>query len=160
MKLTLFLVASTAFIASGHSSLAGLHDDTGREEAEEHRFPPYNSAWEEAASARGTASPFFLTLTAGAAFDMPNFQYDLALWYYYGKEGVRVDKERAFKLFKRAAQQGLGAAQNNLAAMYYYGEGIPKPDKEAALTWFRQAAKKGYARAQLNLDRLFKRRSK
>jgi len=65
-------------------------------------------------------------------------------------QGVARDEKEAAKWYRRAAEQGLAAAQYNLAAMYVIGRGVPQSNAEA-LKWYRQAADQGDALAQFNL---------
>jgi serine/threonine protein kinase len=73
----------------------------------------------------------------------------LGMAYAQG-EGVRQDKEKAFKLYRMAAQRGNATAQHNLGTCYYHGEGVAQDEAEAA-KWFRSAAESGIADAQHNL---------
>ena len=50
----------------------------------------------------------------------------------------------AVKWYRKAAEQGHAAAQNNLGAMYANGQGVARSDAEA-VKWFRKAAEQGYA---------------
>ena len=52
--------------------------------------------------------------------------------------------------YRKAADQGYAAAQNNLGVMYADGLGVPR-DHAVALSWYRKAADQGYAAAQNNL---------
>ena len=69
---------------------------------------------------------------------------------YANGEGVPQDHQRAVKLFRQAANQGLADAQNNLGLMYTSGEGVREDHKEAT-NWFQLAADQGHAEAQYNL---------
>ena len=62
-------------------------------------------------------------------------------------EGVEVDLDKAFQLFKLAAAQGDSKAQANLAEMYEKGWGTPV-DKEAALLFYQKSAEKDNPRAK------------
>ena len=59
------------------------------------------------------------------------------------------------KSWRKAAEQGLPAAQNNLGLMYDTGRGVPKHSKEA-VKWYRKSARQGYAIAQYNLAQKYK----
>ena len=50
------------------------------------------------------------------------------------------------KLYRKAAEQGDAAAQNNLGFMYINGEGVPQ-DYQEALKWYSLAAEQGHADA-------------
>jgi hypothetical protein len=54
------------------------------------------------------------------------------------------------KWYRKAAEQGHAAAQNNLGLMCVLGRGVPQDDAKA-VRWFRKAAEQGYAPARNNL---------
>lgn len=56
--------------------------------------------------------------------------------------------------FRKAADQGLPAAQYNLGASYRAGRGVSQ-DPAEAVAWFRKAAYQGHARAQHTLARMY-----
>jgi uncharacterized protein len=56
--------------------------------------------------------------------------------------------------YRKAAEQGHAAAQNNLGAMYAHGRGVPQ-DYAAAASWYRKAAEQGNAMAQYNIGVLY-----
>ena len=58
------------------------------------------------------------------------------------------------KWYRKAAEQGYAAAQNNLGVAYEYGWGVPKNYAEA-VKWYRKAAEQGYAYAQYNLGLMY-----
>lgn len=80
-------------------------------------------------------------------------QNNLGVNYVKG-EGVPQDHQRAVKLFRQAANQGLADAQSNLGLMYTSGAGVPEDPIEAAKL-FRRAAKQGLADAQNNLGLMY-----
>lgn len=61
---------------------------------------------------------------------------------------------RALAYFRKAAEDGVPAAQFSLAGMYFDGQGVPKNLKEAA-RWYEAAAKQGHSRAQSNLGLMY-----
>ena len=61
-------------------------------------------------------------------------QYNLSTMYNQGI-GVAKDDVEASTWYRKAAQQGLAAAQDNLAVMYAEGKGIPE-----GYAWFSVAA--------------------
>ena len=61
---------------------------------------------------------------------------------YYKGEGISQDYQEAFEWFRKAAEQGVAAAQNNLGFMYENGEGVSQ-DYQEALKWYQKAAKGG-----------------
>ena len=65
------------------------------------------------------------------------------------------DYEKAFKCFKRLAEQGHAGAQYNLGFLYDNGEGT-LTDKKKAFYWYTQAAEQGLALAQYNLGQLYR----
>ena len=66
------------------------------------------------------------------------------------KLDAEKEYEKAFLLYKKAAEQGHAPAQNNLGYCYKYGEGVAQ-DKEEAVKWYRKSAEQGNAPAQHNL---------
>ena len=80
-------------------------------------------------------------------------QNNLGVNYVKG-EGVPQDHQRAIKLFRQAANQGLADAQSNLGLMYTSGAGVPE-DLIEAMKLFRRAAKQGLADAQNNLGLMY-----
>jgi uncharacterized protein len=60
---------------------------------------------------------------------------------------VPRDPVAALSWCRRAAEQGLAAAQDQLGILYLSGEGQPR-DEIAALTWFEVAAQSGHTEAQ------------
>jgi len=73
---------------------------------------------------------------------------------YYCGRGVSRDYVEAAKWFRKAAEQGLAAAQHNLGVYYRDGEGVPQ-DYVEAVKWYRWAAEEGNACAQFNLGVCF-----
>ena len=66
---------------------------------------------------------------------------------YATGSGVPKDEEEAAKWFKKAASQGLAAAQFNLAGLYWEGHGVWQNAK-TAVRWCGAAAAQGYAPAE------------
>ena len=64
------------------------------------------------------------------------------------------DAERAFTLYRRAAEAGLPAAEFNVAVMLDSGRGV-EADVAQAATWYARAAVRGEARAAYNLGQLY-----
>ncbi len=75
--------------------------------------------------------------------------------YSNGKIGNRSEAELrvAAELFRRAAEQGLPAAQFNFGSMNERGTGV-RQDLGAALSWYRKAANQGQPEARTALERL------
>lgn len=57
-------------------------------------------------------------------------------------------------MYRKAAEIGNTAAQNNLGLMYSKGEGVPK-NAVQAVAWYRKAAEKREAAAQTNLGWMY-----
>jgi len=68
---------------------------------------------------------------------------------YDGKE-----YEKAFSLYKKAAEAGYAPAQHNLGYMYQHGEGVEENDVEA-VKWYRKAVEQGLAVAQYSLGYMY-----
>ncbi len=73
------------------------------------------------------------------------------------RKGMSVtrDAAEAALWYRRAAERGHAAAQNNLAALYESGQGVVKDAAEAA-RWFRMAAAQGEPHAQHSLGVLYR----
>lgn len=83
------------------------------------------------------------------ATDYPLRQYYLGLMYRHGI-GVEIDLEKAFQLFKEAAQQKNMDAEYALGFCYMRGEDIDK-NRERGFAHYEKAAEQGYPPAQLGL---------
>ena len=77
-------------------------------------------------------------------------QYRLGQLYDCGSDGVPADSKQAFKWYMKAADQGLGSAQNCIGDMYNEGQGV-EMNHEVAVEWFRKAAALGDSLARYNL---------
>ncbi len=64
------------------------------------------------------------------------------------------DYERAFRLWRPLAEDGMAEAQYGLGFMYESGWGVPR-DLGEAFRWYRRAAEKGHAKAQFNLGLMY-----
>jgi TPR repeat protein len=82
-------------------------------------------------------------------------QYILGSALFYGLEGVDEDKREAFFWWKKAAEQGHPAAQNELGVMYQKGNVIPQDYAKAACC-YRLAAEQGVVLSQDNLGVLLR----
>jgi TPR repeat protein len=67
---------------------------------------------------------------------------------------VPKDYAQAERHYRRAAETGFSAAQNNLGMLYLRGEGVPQ-DHARAAEWFARAARQGAAEAAYNLAALY-----
>ena len=73
---------------------------------------------------------------------------------YQTGRGVKVDADKAFMWFSRAADQGLIVAQNRLGLCYQEGIGVA-PDLDKAVEWFTKASDRGHPGAQNSLGLCF-----
>ena len=64
------------------------------------------------------------------------------------------DYQKAFRLWKPLAEQGVADAQSNLGVMYDNGEGVPEDNKEA-LRLYHLGAKNGDMYSQFNLGCIY-----
>ena len=79
--------------------------------------------------------------------------HKLIYYYYHGdyhSRGVEEDLKEAFKLYKKAAKQGLATAQYRLALCYDSGEGVKK-DLGKAFIWYEKAAEQGHEAARFSV---------
>ena len=81
-------------------------------------------------------------------------QFLLGLSYATGGFCYRQDYFQAIRWYRKAAQQGHSAAQNNLGYMYANGRGVPQSYSDA-LEWYTKAAEGGFTLAQFNLGRVY-----
>ncbi len=80
----------------------------------------------------------------------PVAQYSLGKLFDQGGGVIRPNSFLAALWYRRAAGQGVTAAQNNLAILYAKGRGVPQNEEQAAELW-QQAAEGGHALAKFNL---------
>jgi TPR repeat protein len=83
-----------------------------------------------------------------------NAQNTLAVYYNFGIGGVGKDAKEAVKWFRKAAEQGLDAAQINLGSAYETGEGVPQ-DMKGVVKWYRKAAEQGHSYGQYRLGAMY-----
>ena len=83
-------------------------------------------------------------------------QYILSSIYRDGSyvDFIRVSLELAFKLLKKAAEQGLVMAQADLAYTYSQGNGT-EINKTLAVEWYKKSAKRGSPLSQINLADIY-----
>lgn len=79
-----------------------------------------------------------------------NAQLLLGYSYLYGENGAKVDYDKAFEYYAKAAMQNDNVGLNNLGSLYYSGIGIERNTAKAAIL-FEKAAKLGNAEATVNL---------
>jgi uncharacterized protein len=73
-----------------------------------------------------------------------------------GALGLERDRQRAFELYKKAAEAGFRTAQYNLGCMYMDGS-AGKRDYQSALHWLSMAGEAGDIDAQFSLATLYQR---
>ncbi|NQW02357.1 MAG: sel1 repeat family protein [Rhodospirillales bacterium] len=75
--------------------------------------------------------------------------------YWNGKTAYDSgDFEKAMRLWKAPAEQGVGEAQGFVGALYHGGLGVEK-DYKQAMEWYVKAANKGIAQAQLGIGSMY-----
>jgi hypothetical protein len=118
---------------------------------------PAASSAPEAADAyhRGDFAAVLRACSAEAQAGDASCQSWLGVLYAEGK-GVTRDAATAAGWFRRAAEQGHGAAAYNLARAYEEGDGVAK-DLRQAQKWSQKAAEQGIPYAQLQLGMLLMR---
>jgi TPR repeat protein len=80
----------------------------------------------------------------------PAAEYNLAVLYSRGDEGLPLDWALAASWFRKSADAGNPPAQFNLGVLYQKGLGVER-DASEAVKWYRSAAESGYAAAEYNL---------
>lgn len=74
----------------------------------------------------------------------------LGALYELGLGGVKKDYEKAAKLYRQDAEQGVALAMDALGKCYYNGNGVEQ-DYVEAVNWFRKAEDKGTTAATVSL---------
>ena len=69
-------------------------------------------------------------------------------------QGVEQDSKKAFKWFRKAADQGDAEAQYNIGNIYSTGLGVEQDLKET-FKWYQKAADQGHATAQFNVGVMY-----
>ena len=87
-----------------------------------------------------------------AQADKGNLEAQLLLGYsyLYGENGLKVDYEKAFEYYGKAALQNDATGLNNLGSLYYSGIGVKRNSAKAVIL-FQKAAELGNADAAVNL---------
>jgi TPR repeat protein len=93
-------------------------------------------------------------LKKSAASEYPEGQYELACCQWNG-EVVQQDQKSAVELWKKAANNGLAAAQCEIGQCYEKGEGCIQKDMKQAEKWYLKASEGGDSRAQFGLGRIY-----
>jgi hypothetical protein len=122
---------------------------------------PVSAAGHSSSSARQdfAATPAPVSPTPSASPDGPRTPAQMNERgddYYYGRNGFPQNDAEAVRWFKKAAEQGDAAGQDNLGYMYEHGRGgLARSDAEA-VRWYREAATQGHANAQNNLGVMYR----
>ena len=101
--------------------------------------PGEGVAWLEKAANQGYAPAEFVLSSA----------------YYYGSEGLEMNRKKSAVWAERSAKQGNASGQLVLGMLYLYGDGVQKNEKEA-FEWLKKSAEQGNASAQNYLGRCYR----
>ena len=91
------------------------------------------------------------TIRAAAALGNRDAQQLLGDMHMQGQGGVPLDYAEAARWYRKAAEQGSVAAQNNMGVFYVWGYGMPQDNVEA-YAWFSIAAEQGFLGAASGRD--------
>jgi hypothetical protein len=101
-----------------------------------------------------SAKEYIMLLNKRADTNDANAMCALGDIYFNGKDdlSVKKDREKAVKLYRRAAELGYPSAYNQLGYMYYHGDNVVK-DKKQAKQCFEKGAIEGcvYSRYSLGV---------
>lgn len=86
-------------------------------------------------------------------YNDPTATYRLGCFHDMGKNGLSVDKVKAFELYQRASELGSVEAHYNLGVMYTKGGAVEMDEKKAIHHW-QHAAMMGHHTARYNLGAL------
>lgn len=81
-------------------------------------------------------------------------QFNVAMLYYYGVQGVKKNYKRMVDWYIKSAAQGNIRAQVNLGDCYFNGVGVSQ-DFERAVDWYMKSANQGSAKAQFKLGNCY-----
>lgn len=112
------------------------------EEQERKRIEARQKAIKDSIEARRKFTSDSLDATQGNV----DAQLRMAKRYENG-DGVKKDFNKAFDLYRKAAEAGNADAQYNLGTCYYNGVGTEK-DVETGMEWFNKAAAQGHGLAK------------
>ena len=76
------------------------------------------------------------------------------LWGAGSGEGVKLDKKKAVKYYRMAADRGYTKAQSALGFCFRYGEGVAQDGAEA-FRFYKLAADQGLTSAEHNLGAMY-----
>eukprot|EP01091_Cochliopodium_minus_P017273 TRINITY_DN6710_c2_g1_i1.p1 TRINITY_DN6710_c2_g1~~TRINITY_DN6710_c2_g1_i1.p1 ORF type:complete len:652 (-),score=187.02 TRINITY_DN6710_c2_g1_i1:47-2002(-) len=83
-------------------------------------------------------------------------QCKLGSYYFWGKEGLQKNYEKAYIWLLKSALQGHPVAQNSIGAAFYQKGVVVPRDHNIAYEWFKKAAIQGNTKAQYNLALLYR----
>lgn len=75
------------------------------------------------------------------------YQFWLGKAYERGDWGVPLDYTESMRWYRKAANQGVAAAQKEMGDFYYFAHGVAKSYRDA-FTWYQLAAEQGEGAAQ------------
>ncbi|NBX69831.1 MAG: sel1 repeat family protein [Proteobacteria bacterium] len=93
-------------------------------------------------------------LKSSALLNYAPAEYVLGTGYYYGTQGIEINKREAVEWFTKSANRGYAPSQVALGVAYLYGEGLAKNPAQAA-NYFKKAAEQGDAGGQNYLARCY-----
>jgi TPR repeat protein/transglutaminase-like putative cysteine protease len=100
------------------------------------------------AETRDDLAQAFLLYSKSAARGVPVAQYNLGMFYYYGR-GTKLDRGEALRWFLAAAGSGVPEAMNFLGIMF--SESSEAIDNARSIAWFEAGATLGDMHASANL---------
>ena len=102
-------------------------------------------------SAQAQNAPALSVLVREAEAGIPAAQYDLAIDYSRGEDGLPKNSPQAVGWYKKAASQGYAPAETSLGNAYFHGwDGLSKSATQAVY-WWEKAAAQGYMSGELAL---------
>ena len=106
-------------------------------------------------SAQAQNAPALSVLVREAKAGIPAAQFDLAIEYSRGENGLPKNAAQAVGWYEKAATQGYAPAETNLGNAYFNGrDGLPKSATQAVY-WWEKAAARGYARGEFALGNAY-----
>ncbi len=106
-------------------------------------------------SAQAQNAPALSVLVREAEAGIPAAQYDLAIEYSRGEDGLPKNAPQAVGWYEKAASQGYAPAETNLGNAYFNGwDGLSKSATQAVY-WWEKAAAQGDAPAETNLGNAY-----
>ena len=89
-------------------------------------------------------------------------QFNLAMLYKTGIQGLSSDESEALRWLLKAGENGNADAQNQLGYIYISGnkQSKVKPNEEEALKWWKKSAETGHMEAQYNVATVYARMAK